>query len=90
MSTIDDMRIVGREIHPKSIFDRCVFMRQGSDPVYCYARLVHVMAQEINRNDPNAYYIQAIHNLYAVFGISGTQENQYKPIIRLKKQGAKQ
>lgn len=86
----DEMRIARREIHPKSLFDRCVFMRQGRDPVYCYARLVHVMAQQINRNDPNTYYIQAIHNLYAIFGIAGTQENQYKPIIRLKNKEQKQ
>ncbi len=90
MSVFDTMHIQGREIHPKSIFDRCVFMKQGRDPVYCYARLVHVMAQEFDKGNPNAYYIQAIHNLCSIFGIVGTQEHQHKPIIRMKRQGAKQ
>ena len=84
MSVFDSMHVKGREIHPKSIFDRCVYMRKGRDPVYCYARLVHVMAQHFDINNPNAYYIQAIHNLYSIFGIVGTQENQHKPIIGLK------
>ena len=83
----NDMRIVGREIHPKALFDRCIFMRRGSDPVYCYARLVHVMAQQIDPQNPSAYYIHAIQNIYSIFGIASTQDQQHKPIILMKKQG---
>ncbi len=89
MNNFDRMQIVDRHIYPRDIFDRCIFMREGSDPVYCYARLVHSMAKEIDKGDPLKYYIHAIHYLYSIFQIAGPQSDIRKPIIKLKKQGAK-
>jgi hypothetical protein len=84
MSILDNVRYEGRIIYPREVFDRCIYMRQGVDPVYCYARLVHVMAQMIHSKDPLRYYIQATFNLWSILGIVGPQNDQYKPIIKLK------
>ena len=84
MSILDNVRYEGRIIYPREVFDRCAYMRQGVDPVYCYARLVHVMAQMIHSKDPLRYYIQATFNLWSILGIVGPQNETFKPIVKLK------
>ena len=87
MSIFDEMRVQHRIIYPERIFNRAIYMHRGRDPVYCYARLVDIMARILEPRNPERQYIVAIYNLWQIFNIDGSlHETKNQPIIKMKPQ----